>query len=56
MPRFEVEVTFRNEPRKKTLSVYGRDEEAACDKAAELVESWDGVEEVIETECLGEAD
>jgi len=41
MPRYEVEVEYAVV---RTLRVWARDEEAAREKAAEIVEDWDGVQ------------
>lgn len=54
MPRYEVEVRF-TQTVTRTITTYGRDEEAAEEKAAEIVQSWDGVDDIIDTEVVGEA-
>lgn len=52
MPKYEVEVEFLS---KKTVVVFGRDEEQAEERAAEVVEKWENVKQVTETKCIGEA-
>jgi hypothetical protein len=40
MPRYAVKVRYEQE---KEINVYARDEAAACEKAVEIVEGWNGV-------------
>jgi len=40
MPRWSVTVRYEQE---KEITVYARDENAAIEKAVEIVESWNGV-------------
>lgn len=52
MPRYEVEVEFTS---KRTITVYALNEEQAEEHACELVEKWENIMEVTETNCIGEA-
>lgn len=40
MPRYSVKVRYEQT---KDITVYARDEAAACEKAVEIVEGWNGV-------------
>ncbi len=40
MPKFEVEVNYEM---MKVITVYARDEQAACEKAVDIVQAWSGV-------------
>lgn len=42
MPKFTVEVEFTS-TRTKEINVYARDEQEAEEKAVEIVNGWDGV-------------
>jgi tetrahydromethanopterin S-methyltransferase subunit B len=49
MPKFKVEVIFQQ---KKELEIYANDEEAAEDKATEIVQGWPNVIDVDQTTVL----
>lgn len=51
MPRYAVEVRFT---KFVTINVWARDEEAAADKAAEIVEDWNDTEDVEATDNIEE--
>lgn len=40
MPRYSVTVRYEQE---REITVWARDEDAACEKAVEIVQKWNGV-------------
>ncbi len=48
MPKYNVTVAFTKH---KEISVFAKDEEAAKEKAEEIVSAWDGVEDCEVVDC-----